>query len=91
MEKKGQTIYTYRYMWLTEASKEADKVNVRLITGVAEEHDAFIKTLQESDEVVNATRCYVCEYDVAQMDLYEKVKLVLGEDEEDKGEENETI
>lgn len=76
---KENVIYTYRYIWLM---KDNDKLNVRIISGVKEEHEQFVKVLQENKLVEKASRVYVNEYDVTKMDDYEPVKESIEEVEE---------
>lgn len=78
---ENNKIYTYRYIWLM---KNSDKLNVRIISGIKEEHEQFVKVLLENDDVEKASRVYVCEYDIVKMDDYEPVKQSkeVEEDEE---------
>lgn len=78
---ENNKIYTYRYIWLM---KDNDKLNVRIISGVKEEHEQFVKVLHENKAVEKASRVYVNEYDVTKMDDYEPVKQSIEEVEEDE-------
>lgn len=68
---ENNKIYTYRYIWLI---KNNDKLNVRIISGIKEEHEQFVKVLLDNVDVEKASRVYVCEYDIVKMDDYEPVK-----------------
>lgn len=78
---ENNKIYVYRYIWLM---KNSDKLNVRIISGIKEEHEQFVNVLLDNNHVEKASRVYVCEYDIVKMDDYEPVKQSK---EVDKNEE----
>lgn len=64
-------IYVYRYMWLTKGD---EKLKIRVIAGVQDEHEAFISALKAKDEVINLCRVYLHEIDVNLVEFYETLK-----------------
>lgn len=66
-------VYTYRYMWRMKDG-EKDKYNVKILSGLEKEHNAFMASLRENEDVKVATRVYVSEINVAYVDQHEIVK-----------------
>lgn len=71
--KNENTIYTYRYIWKTKDAKK-DMFNVKYITDVEKMHNTFMKALQDSDNVLCATRIYISEVNVSLTEQHEIVK-----------------
>lgn len=73
MEESNKTVslVARRYIW---KEKDNDKLCVKIVTGVAEEHLQMKKSLFESEFVEAATSEYVCEYDLAQYGVIESIK-----------------
>lgn len=71
--KNENTIYTYRYIWKTKDQKK-DMFNVKYVTDVENVHKVFMKTLQDTENVVCASRIYVNEINVSLTEQHEIVK-----------------
>lgn len=69
--KQTTYIYTYRYMW---QSKNTNDICVKVLSGVPEEHARFIKSINESADVVKCTRVYMSQCDVEKLEQYENIK-----------------
>lgn len=72
------TIYVFRYMWLTKGD---EKLKIRIIAGVTDEHEAFISAMKAEENVENLCRVYLHEIDVNLVEFYETLK---GEQEENE-------
>lgn len=73
-----ENIKTYRYMWLKD---DSDKLNIRIVSGITEEHNRFIEDMKQCEGITHFTRVYVHEIDFTQIEYYENLI-------EEKEEEN---
>lgn len=68
---KQTFIYTYRYLW---QSKKSEDICVKVLSGVPEEHDKFIKAINDSEDIIKCTRVYMSQVDVDKLEAYENIK-----------------
>lgn len=76
-------IYVYRYMWLFENN---ENMQIKVISGVPEEHKQFMEVLKNDKKVTKAVRVYLHEYDVNLIEFFESIK-----EEKKEKEVNEEI
>ena len=70
-------IYVYRYIWQTlsvENGEEKKITNCKIISGLSPEQEQFMQMLRNDEEVLKATRIYLHEYDVTQIEQYDFIK-----------------
>ena len=71
-------IYVYRYIWQTlsvdENGEDKKITNCKIISGLIPEQDQFSQMLRDNEEVLKATRIYLHEYDVTQIEQYDFIK-----------------
>ena len=70
-------IYVYRYIWQTlsvENGEEKKITNCKIISGLIPEQEQFMQMLRNDEEVLKATRIYLHEYDVTQIEQYDFIK-----------------
>lgn len=71
-------IYVYRYIWQTivvdEDGEEKKVTNCKILSGLMAEQEAFSEMLKNDDSICKATRIYLHEYDVSQIEQYEFIK-----------------
>lgn len=73
MEKQIQFIYVYRYLW---TEKDNENVCIKVVSGVKEEHDRFVKSILSTDKVLKCSRVYMGQYNIDLLEKYENVKEV---------------
>ena len=77
-------MYSYRYVWRMKGS-ESHQLQVKILTGVRQEHEEFRKALQNDPEVQSALCEYICEYDplvIAYTDVIKK-EVIIDDKKED--------
>lgn len=71
-------VYVYRYIWQTVAADESGEekkiTNCKILSGLMAEHETFSDMLKNDDSIIKATRIYLHEYDVSQIEQYEFIK-----------------
>lgn len=80
MEKQSQFIYVYRYLW---TEKDNDNVCIKVVSGVKEEHDRFIKSVLSADKVLKCSRVYMAQYNIDLLEKYENIKEVHENEKKD--------
>ena len=73
IEKSTETIrlYTYKYIW----KQKDNKLCVKVLTGVQEEHAKFQTAIQNDNNIVSCMREYLGEMNLSYMNFTEPVKL----------------
>lgn len=70
-KKDNQKIVVYRYMWLFDGN---DNLNIKVLSGVKQEHDMFIEHLKNDERVTKACRVYLHEIDINLIEFYDDLK-----------------
>lgn len=72
MEQSEKVVLvTRRYLW---KQKDDDKICVKVLTGVAQEHNNFTFSLLKDENIERATSEYLGEYDLLQFGLIVPIK-----------------
>lgn len=72
MEQSEKVVLvTRRYLW---KKKDNDKICVKVLTGVAQEHNDFTSLLLKDEGVERATSEYLGEYDLLQFGVIVPIK-----------------
>lgn len=73
-------IHAFKYLWKSNDGKK-DSYNVKIITGIEEEHKRFEKALQSDNNVLSACKEYLYSIDVTQMSKIETIKSEVKQNE----------